>query len=162
MPNVHQLLAAVTLVSFTLGYWIVGAILRKTGVRGLKGLGNLNPDSGWSAPACNEDRGHLNVTEVCTANIPQPVMVVPDQQGAPGTADDLAAEIAWLQAENARLKALPPRGLILKTSEKGALSVYGLGRFPTTLYREQWEKLLAYADAIRDFIADHPELKSRD
>ena len=43
----------------------------------------------------------------------------------------------------------------LRVSEKGALSVYGLGRFPVTLYREQWEKLLGMADQIRQFIADN-------
>jgi hypothetical protein len=40
-------------------------------------------------------------------------------------------------------------------SEKGALSVYGLGRFPVTLYREQWEKLLGMADQIRQFISEN-------
>lgn len=45
--------------------------------------------------------------------------------------------------------------LSLKVSEKGALSVYGLGRFPVTLYREQWERLLGLTDQIRQFIADH-------
>ena len=46
----------------------------------------------------------------------------------------------------------------MKVSEKGALSVYGLGRFPVTLYREQWEKLLALADPIRQFIQDNDSL----
>jgi hypothetical protein len=44
-----------------------------------------------------------------------------------------------------------PRSLTLKVSEKGALCVYGLGRFPVTLYASQWERLLAHADAIRAF-----------
>jgi hypothetical protein len=43
----------------------------------------------------------------------------------------------------------------LKVSEKGGLSVYGLGRFPVTLYREQWEKLLGMADEIRNFIREN-------
>ena len=43
----------------------------------------------------------------------------------------------------------------LKVSEKGGLSVYGLGRFPVTLYREQWEKLLGMADEIRNFIHEN-------
>jgi hypothetical protein len=43
----------------------------------------------------------------------------------------------------------------LKVSEKGGLSVYGLGRFPVTLYREQWEKLLGMADEIRNFIQEN-------
>jgi hypothetical protein len=50
----------------------------------------------------------------------------------------------------------PARGkMSLKVSEKGALSVYGLGRFPVTLYREQWEKLLGMADEIRAFIREN-------
>ena len=43
----------------------------------------------------------------------------------------------------------------LKVSEKGALSVYGMGRFPVTLYREQWEKLLGMSDEIRKFIEEN-------
>ena len=64
------------------------------------------------------------------------------------------AELERLRAENEKLKR--PRGQMgLKVSEKGALSVYGLGRFPVTLYREQWEKLLGMSDEIRQFIADN-------
>ncbi len=69
--------------------------------------------------------------------------------------EDLKAEIERLRAENEVLKK-PTRGQVsLKVSEKGALSVYGMGRFPVTLYREQWEKLLALADEIRNFIRDN-------
>jgi hypothetical protein len=69
--------------------------------------------------------------------------------------EELQAEIERLKAENESLKK-PARGqMSLKVSEKGALSVYGLGRFPVTLYREQWEKLLAMAEEIRNFIRDH-------
>lgn len=69
--------------------------------------------------------------------------------------EELQAEIERLRAENEALKK-PARGQIsLRVSEKGALSVYGLGRFPVTLYREQWEKLLGIADQIRDFIRDN-------
>lgn len=77
--------------------------------------------------------------------------------------EELRAEIERLRAENASLKK-PSRGqMSLKVSEKGALSVYGLGRFPVTLYREQWEKLLGMADEIRGFIADHDsELKKKE
>lgn len=68
--------------------------------------------------------------------------------------EDLKAELERLRAENEALKK--PRGQTsLRVSEKGALSVYGLGRFPVTLYREQWEKLLAMADDIRQFIKDN-------
>jgi hypothetical protein len=65
------------------------------------------------------------------------------------TDEDLKAEIERLRAGNEALKK-PTRGhVLLKVSEKGGLSVYGMGRFPVTLYREQWEKLLAMADEIR-------------
>jgi len=68
------------------------------------------------------------------------------------TEEEMKAEIERLRAENESLKK-PARGqLSLKVSEKGALSVYGMGRFPVTLYREQWEKLLAMSDQIREFI----------
>ena len=69
--------------------------------------------------------------------------------------EDLKAEIERLRAENEALKK-PARGqMSLKVSEKGALSVYGLGRFPVTLYREQWEKLLGMVDEIRNFICEN-------
>jgi hypothetical protein len=69
--------------------------------------------------------------------------------------EELKAEIERLRAENEALKK-PTRGQIsLKVSEKGGLSVYGLGRFPVTLYREQWEKLLGMADEIRNFISEN-------
>lgn len=69
--------------------------------------------------------------------------------------EELKAEIERLRKENDSLKK-PVRGQIsLKVSEKGGLSVYGLGRFPVTLYREQWEKLLGLADEIREFIAQN-------
>jgi hypothetical protein len=69
--------------------------------------------------------------------------------------EDLKAEIDRLRAENESLKK-PGRGqLSLRVSEKGGLSVYGLGRFPVTLYREQWEKLLAMTDQIRTFMEEN-------
>ena len=78
-------------------------------------------------------------------------------------ADDLQAELARLKAENAALKQGASRGMSLKVSEKGGLSVYGLGRFPVTLYKEQWKKLLEMADEIRKFLSDHDaELKSKE
>jgi hypothetical protein len=53
-------------------------------------------------------------------------------------------------------------GLSMKVSAKGALSVYGLGRFPVTLYKEQWKRLLAAADEIRAFAEQHDaELKTK-
>ena len=73
------------------------------------------------------------------------------------TEEELRLEIERLRAENESLKK-PSRGsMSLKVSEKGALSVYGLGRFPVTLYREQWEKLLGMGDQIRQFIQENDQ-----
>ena len=74
------------------------------------------------------------------------------------TEEELQAEIERLRAENEALKRPASGQMSLKVSEKGGLSVYGLGRFPVTLYREQWEKLLAMADEIRQFIHDNTDL----
>jgi hypothetical protein len=72
------------------------------------------------------------------------------------------AELQRLRAENERLKRTQSRGITLKVSEKGGVSVYGMGRFPVTLYKEQWIKLLDMADEIRAFIRDHEsELKAK-
>jgi hypothetical protein len=69
--------------------------------------------------------------------------------------DDLKAELERLRAENERLKNRTTRGVSLKVSEKGGVSVYGLGRFPVTLYKEQWTRLLDMADDIRTFIKEN-------
>jgi len=69
--------------------------------------------------------------------------------------DDMRAELERLRAENERLKNRGARGVSLKVSEKGGVSVYGLGRFPVTLYKEQWTRLLDMADDIRAFIKDN-------
>ena len=67
------------------------------------------------------------------------------------TESELQAELERLRAENESLKR--PRGqMSLKVSEKGALSVYGLGRFPVTLYKGQWERLFAARNAIEAFM----------
>jgi len=77
--------------------------------------------------------------------------------------DDQQAEIERLRAENARLKSARPAKLAMKVSEKGALSVYGMGRFPVTLYKEQWLRLLAMAEDIKAFIeANNDSLKSKE
>jgi hypothetical protein len=68
---------------------------------------------------------------------------------------DLQAELERLKAENEVLKARGGRSVALRVSEKGGVSVYGLGRFPVTLYKEQWLKLLDMADDIRTFIAQN-------
>jgi hypothetical protein len=69
--------------------------------------------------------------------------------------EDLKAELERLRVENERLKHRQTRGVSLKVSEKGGVSVYGLGRFPVTLYKEQWTRLLAMADDIRSFIKEN-------
>ena len=77
--------------------------------------------------------------------------------------DDTTAELARLREENERLKARQNRSVHMKVSEKGGLSVYGLGRFPVTLYKEQWTKLLAMADDIRTFLKENDaKLKSKE
>jgi len=68
--------------------------------------------------------------------------------------EDIQKELERLRAENEALKASRRAGaLTFKVSEKGAVSVYGLGRFPVTLYQEQWEKLLGMTEELRAFIA---------
>ena len=70
--------------------------------------------------------------------------------------DDLKAELERLRTENESLKKGRRGGAVsMKVSEKGAVSVYGLGRFPVTLYQEQWEKLLSMAEEIKTFIAEN-------
>ena len=69
--------------------------------------------------------------------------------------EDLKAELERLKQENERLKTRQTRGVSLKVSEKGGVSVYGLGRFPVTLYKEQWQRLLDMADDIRAFIKEN-------
>src|SRR3974390_2246524 len=71
--------------------------------------------------------------------------------------EDVKAELERLKAENEALKSKKPeRGtLSMKVSEKGALSIYGMGRFPVTLYKEQWLKLLGIADEIKTFIKEN-------
>lgn len=64
-------------------------------------------------------------------------------------------ELERLRRENEALKKSRASGLTMKVSEKGAVSVYGLGRFPVTLYKEQWEKLLAMSEGIKAFIAEN-------
>lgn len=67
----------------------------------------------------------------------------------------MQAELERLRAENESLKKAGSRGISLKVSQKGAVSLYGMGRFPVTLYKEQWLKILDMSDVIRAFIADN-------
>ncbi len=69
--------------------------------------------------------------------------------------EDIQAELERLRAENEALKQRRSNAVSIKVSEKGAVSVYGLGRFPVTLYQEQWQKLLALSDQIKEFIEEN-------
>jgi hypothetical protein len=76
--------------------------------------------------------------------------------------EDLKLQIERLKAENEALKRSTSKGLSMKVSEKGALSVYGLGRFPVTLYKEQWLRLLDMTEDIRGFIKQNEsQLRSK-
>lgn len=73
------------------------------------------------------------------------------------TQTEMIAEIERLKTANAELNAKVQAGrrqsvISLKVSEKGGISAYGLGRFPVTLYRLQWERLLDKGEDIRAFI----------
>jgi hypothetical protein len=79
--------------------------------------------------------------------------------------ESIEEKLARLEAENQALKKQvdrKPGELRLKVSEKGGLSIYGLGRFPVTLYKEQWNRLLDHADEIREFLkANDHQLKAK-
>ena len=79
--------------------------------------------------------------------------------------ESIEEKLARLEAENQALKRQvdrKPGELRLKVSEKGGLSIYGLGRFPVTLYKEQWNRLLDHADEIREFLkANDSQLKAK-
>jgi len=77
--------------------------------------------------------------------------------------EDMKDELERLRSENAALKKGASDGIRMKVSEKGAVSVYGMGRFPVTLYKEQWLKLLNMSKEIRAFIAENEaRLKAKD
>jgi hypothetical protein len=76
---------------------------------------------------------------------------------------EMKAELESLRAENAKLKSKDSAGLSLKVSEKGAVSLYGMGRFPVTLYKEQWLRILASAAEIEAFIHENDsKLKTKE
>jgi hypothetical protein len=70
--------------------------------------------------------------------------------------ESVEEELARLRAENEKLKTkTKPKDITFKVSQKGAVSVYGMGRFPVTLYKEQWERLLVKKDEILEFIKEN-------
>jgi hypothetical protein len=76
---------------------------------------------------------------------------------------EMKAELERLRVENAKLKGKDSAGLSLKVSEKGAVSLYGMGRFPVTLYKEQWLRILASAPEIEAFIRENDsKLKTKE
>jgi len=76
--------------------------------------------------------------------------------------DELKRQIAELKAQLASEKASAKRSIHLKVSEKGAVSLYGIRRFPITFYLEEWNRILDMGDEIRAFMAEHEaELKKR-
>jgi hypothetical protein len=90
-------------------------------------------------------------------------MAQPIKQERNGTmveSDDVQRELERLRAENEALRSQKRTAgsLAFKVSDKGAVSVYGLGRFPVTLYQEQWDKLLAQADELKKFINENRDL----
>lgn len=79
----------------------------------------------------------------------------------PNLAQELEAAKALIAKQQALLEALnKPKAFSIKVSEKGAISIYGLGRFPVTLYRGQMERFLANADMIHKFIDANAALLS--
>ena len=94
---------------------------------------------------------------------PEPASLRALVEAPVGNEEELKAELERLRNENAALKNRKRPAVSLKVSEKGAVSVYGLGRFPVTLYKEQWSKLLDMADEIRAFIQENDaKLKTKE
>ncbi len=104
-----------------------------------------------------------------TAKLRQEIETLKKAQPTDNTpADDVLAELQRLRQENQALiaaRAAMPKNIptvSFKVSEKGGVSIYGLGRFPVTLYKEQWTKLLDFMPHINAFIQEHDsELKTK-
>jgi len=69
--------------------------------------------------------------------------------------EDLKRRVAELEGELKSEKAKQKKDTYLKVSQKGAVSLYGIRRFPVTFYQEEWDRILGMADDIRSFIAEH-------
>ncbi|MFI5391531.1 MAG: hypothetical protein ACHQYQ_09230 [Bacteriovoracales bacterium] len=71
--------------------------------------------------------------------------------------ETMEQELERLRSENEKLKSQKTKGLTFKVSQKGALSVYGMGRFPVTLYKEQWLRLMDKKEEILEFISENED-----
>ncbi|MBT3982935.1 MAG: hypothetical protein HOD90_10230 [Nitrospina sp.] len=69
----------------------------------------------------------------------------------------MKSELERLRAENEALKKSKSKEITFKVGQKGGMSLYGLGRFPVTLYKSQWLLLLDAVEEIRNFIKIHDE-----
>jgi hypothetical protein len=69
--------------------------------------------------------------------------------------EDLKQRIAELEGQLESEKAKQKKDTYLKVSQKGAVSLYGIRRFPVTFYQEEWDRILGMADDIRSFITEH-------
>jgi hypothetical protein len=76
--------------------------------------------------------------------------------------EDLKQQVEQLKAQLEAEKAKGQKGVTLKVSQKGAVSLYGIRRFPITFYKEEWDRILDMDAEIRAFLAEHEaELKKR-
>jgi len=76
--------------------------------------------------------------------------------------DDLKRQIEELKSELEAEKSKSSKSISLKVSQKGAVSLYGIRRFPVTFYREEWSRILDMEGEIRRFIEEHSsELKAK-
>ena len=111
-------------------------------------------------PVISQEQGAI-IAKANSVPLIQDTLTPPSNQYSSRMAE-LEAQLALAKAENQTLKAQAKKPqtagtLTLRVSQKGALAVYGLGRFPVTLYVEQWERLLAIAGEIKDFIVDNSD-----
>lgn len=151
-------------------------------IRQNKGMSLALTNSNANAGDVKEIKAVVKVTQPATRPVeavvtpptpppaPTPVAVTPSTSTDSSVEAELRRQLAELQAENSSLKMsvemarkLAKNSMSLKISEKGGLSLYGLGRFPVTLYVEQWEKLLSFTDVIKEFISTNRSfLKSKE
>ena len=78
-----------------------------------------------------------------------------------GGDEELRAELERLRAENEALKSRPAQAMRLQVSTKGAVSLYGIRRFPITFYADEWERVFSMSDEIVRFIAEHADSLKR-